>query len=766
MGSLNEITLFADQEALEWARSITPFERTELVSAWPWARTLRLLHGPQQARVIEPLAALSQRFARRMPQLLAHDARRGWLLSADHGGRMLDYDAEDSDLQAIATTYATLQAEAARAPELLLGLPQPLLESLPQRLLDFLAPPAAGSASAAVAAVSVVALGAAVAADAGVTSAAAQPPRVHADYFLGAQDSADYHHLLQRRIGLIEQHLRPAAELPLTVNHGDLRPPNAAIASSGHCVLMDWDDAVMGPAGMSLHGLFSGVVVPTILLSGSAGAKAAAETPNGQLIHAYVKALVKGGYASRAALHRALPAAACAGMIQFMLNFASFPGEEGREAVADTLESRLDALLDLCDLLATRDTATALALAQDYEAQGYLKRAQYLLQDHVVRHPDDMVQTLKLGELLRQRQEIELGEHIYREALARLQSEPAAADPLRAQLHAGLGALLISALKVEDAAPELQTALRLDASLAAAQNDLQRVHAIHTMQREAAEPTRMPILALPRADADAGELRPELRSLGAKLFDQYGTLQINNAFRAEDIARVHDVFMQRYEAYFREDDHPDALRLGDKRYMLTVDIENELGDGQLIGSPMVLPIIREILGDDCVMGAYTAVISLPGSRDQRLHKDHPALFPDTPLHFSLPCFAAQIIIPLVPLNDMTGTTRFYKGSHRFGTEEAEASGAQDPVVPLGSCLLTDYRCAHRGRGNRSDAVRPILTIIFNRPWFRDFKNYSQQPPLRVSDAAFDAMPKDLQRLVAWWKEERKNDALQRSVLGH
>jgi Phytanoyl-CoA dioxygenase (PhyH) len=252
--------------------------------------------------------------------------------------------------------------------------------------------------------------------------------------------------------------------------------------------------------------------------------------------------------------------------------------------------------------------------------------------------------------------------------------------------------------------------------------------------------------------------------LAAWLFETYGTVQIDNAFPVELIQRLQAEFMERYSPYFHVDSHPDALRLGDKRYMLTVDMDDPFDDPGLLGAPMLLPIISRLLGDDCVLGAFTAVISLPGSQDQRLHKDHPALFPHTEWHFTLPCFAAQIIIPLVPLDEFTGTTRFYKGTHRVATEHAEELGAQDPMVPLGSCVLNDYRCAHRGLGNRSQVVRPILTLIYNRPWFRDFKNYGRQPPLRLGDAAYARMPPNVQPLVAWWKNERRLDQLDHSQL--
>jgi tetratricopeptide (TPR) repeat protein len=580
---------------------------------------------------------------------------------------------------------------------------------------------------------------------------------VQADYFIGQDEARQQHRALQPRLSLLEQHLRAAAELPITINHGDLRPPNAVVATDGRCVILDWDDAVVGPAGMSLHGLFSGCALPTILLSASAAAKAAAGTPNGLLVHAYMEALVANGYCDAATLKRALPAAMCAGMIQFMLNFGRFPGESARQDVRATLLGRLSDLFDVCDLLASRDPQTALAMAQDYETFGNLQRAQLLLQDHVLRHPGDTETSIHLGALLRTRGNLEQATHTYRQALLHA--------PNSGHLHAGLGASLMVQLDVEPATAALKQAILSDPQLKEAKDNLQRVLAIGQAMADAAQPHRVPTLHLQTAAAAAADLlRPEDIALGVKLFKTYGTLQIDNAFAADKIASLHDAFMQRYSPYFCEDNHPDALQLGDKRYMLTIDLEAPFDDLAIVTAPLVLPIIRQVLGDDCVLGAYTAVISLPGSQDQRLHKDHPALFDDPEWHHTLPCFAAQMIIPLVPLNEMTGTTRVYKGSHKIPTDQAEENGAQDPLVHLGSCLLTDYRCAHRGLGNRSLQVRPILTLIFNRPWFRDYKNYGKQPPLRFSDATYEQMPDNFKRLVSWWKEERMHNVVTRSAL--
>jgi tetratricopeptide (TPR) repeat protein len=721
-----------DHDALQFARSKISFDDAQLISSRAWARTYRLSKGehahylkvvpPGKAPVLAPIARLAKRFENVIPHVVAFDAEHGWLLSSAHSGRGLRSDSPEE--LALVTAYAKLQADAAGRAELMRDLPQPDIAQLPDLLLAFLQPRESED---------------------DVSSGV-----VGVDYFIGHDDAATFHRALTHRLALLRAHLAHTHTLPATVNHGDLRPPNAAITEASDCVIMDWDDAMIGPAGMSLHGMFGGCTVPTILLSDSPAAKAAAETPHGKLIHAYIDTLAASGYSDAASLKRALPGSMCAGMIQFMLNFAAFPGEENRDPVGNTLSGRLKDLLDLCDLLTARNPDSVLEYAQEHEANGLHGRAERLLSDLRLRRPEDAEVHVRLAALQHKRGKPQAAEQSYAKAIE--------LKPQDAALHAGLGSVLAQQLKLAPAKRALKQALKLDPALAHARADLERANAIEGMRRDAALPERMPVLRYTPEDLGESLVRPEMLALGKQLFERYGTLQIDNAFPVETIARLHDEFMRRYAAYFREADHPDALYLGDKRYMLTVDLEEPFSDEQVVGAPMVLPIIRAILGEQCVLGAFTAVISLPGSNIQRLHKDHPPLFPDSEWHHTLPPFAIQITIPLVPLNEQTGTTRYYKGSHRVPSDECEALGAQDPVAPLGSCVIHDYRVAHRGLGNRSEQVRPILTLIFNRRWFRDFKNYGQQPPLRLTQSAYEQMPDDVQTLFALWEEERKHAA--------
>jgi tetratricopeptide (TPR) repeat protein len=605
------------------------------------------------------------------------------LLSQPHGGTTLDYDATDEQLMALITTDARLQAQAARLPDLLAGLPASTLATLPARLLAFLAADSD-------------------AAQADHNLDDIDPPGpVQAAYFLGGQAAARYARLLATRMPLIAAHIAAAAELPPTLSHGDLRPLNAAVLPGGQIKLIDWGDATVAPAGWSLHGLFHGCTLASVLMSpNSAVAQRLAERPDAQRLAAYVKTLADAGYADRATLQRAVPAAMCAGMMEFMLTFARFPGQANRRDVGATLTARLSDLLDLADWLASKDPERARAFAQDYAAQGEARRGRRLLQDQVAKNPDDVAALSRFAQASLLAGDFEVAGEAFEEALPRAVG--------RADLHAGLADARTAQLRLDDALAHYAKAIALDPQTPAFREGLQRAQTLHGLREQARAPQAMPVLRYTPDEARDQAPPPAKVALGAELFETYGVLQVDNAFPVEFIEGLQKAFFERYEPYFHEGDHPDALFLGDKRYMLTIDVDAQFGQDGLLNAPMVMPIIRRLIGDNCVLGAFTAVISLPGSKDQRLHKDHPPLFPDTEWHHSLPPFATQIIVPLIALNEWSGTTRVYKGTHRTPTDTAEDGAHQDPQVPLGG--LRDHRLPRRaprpGQPRSSGAADP------------------------------------------------------------
>lgn len=724
-----------DTDALSWAASQFSFNHSDLLRDSPWARTWRLKQDataaylkvlPQhQRQVLQSTVLLAEHFPDRVPGVIASEQERCWILFADHGGRMLSYDSPEAEQRELLTTYARLQVKAQALPDLMASLKRSDLDSLLSNFWNFLRPPDD------------------------------MPNRAHdlvsADYYIGRSEAKRYFRVLHGARRLLKQHLQPASSLPITVCHGDFRPPNSAIGPAGDCILCDWDDATAGPAGLSLHGMFSGCFKPTVLLSEKADvATALVGERHAQRLEVYISALSSGGYADDLSLRRALPAAVCAGVLLYLINFANYPRDDRsyRRAVKRSISNRLNDLLDLCDLLAARERRTAKPLLQHYKMTGQHRRAQYLLKSYLRNHPGDDAAHATLARVLKLRGKHAAAIATYRHALQ--------LAPDQANLHDELGQMLLERLEIDAARVHFVRALEIDPGLAVARKHLDRALELRETRSHARGTDAVPTLAYSTGEATSGQPEAGKLTLATSLFKNYGVLQIDNVFPIAMIQRLQEAFFNRYTDYFRKHDHPDALRLGDQRYMLTIDFEQPFDNPELYASPLILPIFRQLLGDDCVIGAFTAVISLPGAKNQTLHKDTRALFPATQWQHALPNFCVQMIVPLVPLDTVVGTTRVYKGSHTLPLDQAKVLGAQDPIVPLGSCLLTDYRLGHRGLGNRSDRVRPILTIIFNRPWFRDHINYVKQPPLRISDDQYQQIPQQHQKLFRWWTEERRH----------
>lgn len=136
-------------------------------------------------------------------------------------------------------------------------------------------------------------------------------------------------------------------------------------------------------------------------------------------------------------------------------------------------------------------------------------------------------------------------------------------------------------------------------------------------------------------------------------------------------------------------------------------------------------------------------LSLPGSETQKYHQDGVHLNN----HVQKPCHAVNVFIPLVNLTLNNGPTEFCLGSHILGWEGFRRENAVTPLLVAGSAVIFDYRLGHRGLGNTTQELRPIVYLTYTRSGstFKDHVNFSrkryrrlgiiaQQPPSREERA--------------------------------
>ena len=225
-----------------------------------------------------------------------------------------------------------------------------------------------------------------------------------------------------------------------------------------------------------------------------------------------------------------------------------------------------------------------------------------------------------------------------------------------------------------------------------------------------------------------------------------GALILEDIVNSALILEARKIFVQKYERYLDGREHDDALKVGDRRPMITVDLEPPFDRRELLANSWLCPVLKAAFEDDFILGAYGVVCSLPGASRQHIHQDGGDLFPQAALNRMLPIAAATVAIPLLEMNEIHGTTALWPGSHRDETR-ATAEIGDEPLVREGSCLLWDYRLRHCGTPNRSTVPRPLLYMTYCRPWFMDHKNYLKQASVRAPKRFLADLPEDLRRLL-------------------
>ena len=181
--------------------------------------------------------------------------------------------------------------------------------------------------------------------------------------------------------------------------------------------------------------------------------------------------------------------------------------------------------------------------------------------------------------------------------------------------------------------------------------------------------------------------------------------------------------------------------VGDRRYMVTIDIKKPFNDPELYANPRVMPILESLLSAHVRIASFGSVVAWPGAEAQPIHLDHPPLFDPNDQSELLPPWAVTLVVPLVEITQDMGPTAIWPGTHKSPDRlerlqqlmtNPDYSDSEKPVTKLGDAYMMDYRVIHGGLPNDSDIVRPILYLVYSRPWFRDGFNFSSQPSVQIS----------------------------------
>lgn len=259
-----------------------------------------------------------------------------------------------------------------------------------------------------------------------------------------------------------------------------------------------------------------------------------------------------------------------------------------------------------------------------------------------------------------------------------------------------------------------------------------------------------------------GALPAPIAAHAAQRFAEAGVLVLKDLLPVGRISTLHDAYTAQCGDITHRSTGDHIKEVGDKRLMISLALSGAFAAPDVFANPVALSVAGALLGDDFILGSYVAVTSMPGAKAQRLHADQEGLFGDASLDAGVPPYSITLVIPLVGLNEVTGSTRFFPGSHRDPAGADMPRGtAQDgisengiaPDLEPGDAILFDSRISHGGMANRSGAPRPIIYCTYHRAWYRDVSNFRDMPAMLIDRAALDAMNEQERALVDWVRTE-------------
>lgn len=250
-----------------------------------------------------------------------------------------------------------------------------------------------------------------------------------------------------------------------------------------------------------------------------------------------------------------------------------------------------------------------------------------------------------------------------------------------------------------------------------------------------------------KSGLQGSEIDETLFEAALKDFRRDGYIILKGVFSKDYISTLYHNFMHHYSRYFINENHADALTVGDKRFQISVEIKEVFNSPMLYANTHVIEFMKFIFDNWFIISDLTCVTSLPGAKRMRAHRDG-RIFVGHPLSYLLPPHAVGALIPLIPFNKLNGTTRVWPGTHRGEDPQDESSKLNfvDLEIDTGSCILMDYRVLHGGNPNHSEEIRPLLYINYSAPWYYDPLNFHKQAPLILDDANFEQIPNEYKKL--------------------
>ncbi len=235
-------------------------------------------------------------------------------------------------------------------------------------------------------------------------------------------------------------------------------------------------------------------------------------------------------------------------------------------------------------------------------------------------------------------------------------------------------------------------------------------------------------MKLTNYELELGALPPDRAAEALRTFKDTGLLLLENAYSKAFIAEVRAAYDRELELHLQSLGGLEALEgktFGKNHIGFFPPMVAPLADVRIAAHPIVVQLLTALLGGDLQCSFYHTNTACPGSEMQPIHRDTQPLF-GTELGVPHPVTAIVLNIPLCDFTEENGSTEVWPGTHLIVDETPEqakmleARAAHLPSLRLncsvGSLLLRDLRCWHRGMPNRAGYPRTMTAIVYERGW--------------------------------------------------
>ncbi len=239
--------------------------------------------------------------------------------------------------------------------------------------------------------------------------------------------------------------------------------------------------------------------------------------------------------------------------------------------------------------------------------------------------------------------------------------------------------------------------------------------------------------------------RHDIKSLKSDIalqnFQRYGCIQLDGLINPDKLEQL--------RLRFGNGDGLRSVKVGNRRAMYQIPIEQEFNDPTIYANSILLPLLEGLLGADFILGTFSFVVANTGAEDQHIHRDYQNLF-DSPVDYFCPSYAINCMIPLTQMNQISGSIRVWPGSHRNPVTSEKILQEKGVLadVPMGSVLLLDYRVLHQGTHNPSVNPRLLMLLAYQRNWFLHTEYQEGITLVDMKETSFQEVPSEYQHLFS------------------